>query len=88
MMTGADYLESLDDGRKTFFHGEQVTPLTANPILGNAAEWVSRTYDTYYDPTPGAISKLLDPPRRSRSCASGCPCCARPTSSPAPRSAR
>ena len=35
MMTGEQYLASLDDGRATYFEGEQITDLVNHPILLN-----------------------------------------------------
>jgi len=45
MMTGAEYTASLDDGRATFFEGEQVHDLTSHPIMGPAVAQVAERYD-------------------------------------------
>ena len=34
MLTGAQYKESLDDGRKTYFEGERIDDLVGHPLLG------------------------------------------------------
>jgi len=34
MMTGKEYLQSLADGRATYFEGERVNDLPNHPILG------------------------------------------------------
>lgn len=63
MLTGAEYRESLLDGRATYFEGERVDDLPAHPILGQAVELTARDYDRYYDPSPDATSPLLMVPR-------------------------
>lgn len=45
MLTGAEYKESLFDGRVTFFEGKRVDDLTAHPILGAAIDKVAEAYD-------------------------------------------
>ena len=45
MMTGAEYKESLVDGRATFFEGKRVDDLPAHPILGPPVERVADDYD-------------------------------------------
>src|ERR1700754_1050933 len=63
MLTGSDYLKSLDDGRQTFFEGERVRDIADHPVLGTAAKWVSTSYDDFFDPAEGATSPILEPPR-------------------------
>jgi 4-hydroxybutyryl-CoA dehydratase/vinylacetyl-CoA-Delta-isomerase len=63
MQTASEYLKSLDDGRQTFFEGSKVTSIPDHPVMGTAAEWVSTSYDTFYDPAEGATSPILEPPR-------------------------
>ncbi len=45
MLTGAEYVQSLDDGRATFFEGERVTDLPGHPLLGPAVTRVAEGYD-------------------------------------------
>ena len=59
MMTGAEYLASLDDGRSIFFEGERVEDLPGHPILGSAVDVVARCYDRLHSTEPGAQSPLM-----------------------------
>ena len=45
MLTGAEYVLSLDDGRATYFEGERVTDLPGHPLLGPAVQRVAEGYD-------------------------------------------
>jgi 4-hydroxybutyryl-CoA dehydratase/vinylacetyl-CoA-Delta-isomerase len=45
VLTGAQYVQSLDDGRATFFEGERVTDLPGHPLLGPAVQRVAEGYD-------------------------------------------
>ena len=49
-MTGAEYLESLRDGRCVYFHGERVNDVTTHPAFRNSARSVARLYDALHDP--------------------------------------
>ena len=49
-MTGAEYLESLRDGRQVYIDGERVADVTVHPAFGNAARSISRLYDALHDP--------------------------------------
>ena len=62
MLTGAQYKESLDDGRKTYFEGERIDDLVGHPVLGQTVDFTARAYDKYYDPAPDAVSPLLGVP--------------------------
>ncbi|MEU0649656.1 4-hydroxyphenylacetate 3-hydroxylase N-terminal domain-containing protein [Streptomyces umbrinus] len=48
-MTGAEYLESLRDGREVWFRGERVEDVTAHPAFRNSARSVARLYDALHD---------------------------------------
>lgn len=50
LMTGATYLESLDDGREVWFDGERVKNVTEHPAFRNAARSMARLYDALHDP--------------------------------------
>ncbi len=63
MLTGAEYKASLNDGRQTYFEGERVDDLIGHELLGQTAEVTANGYDAFYDPTPGAVSPLLEVPR-------------------------
>ena len=48
--TGAEYLESLRDGREVYIYGERVADVTAHPAFRNAARSIARLYDSLHDP--------------------------------------
>ena len=48
--TGAEYLESLRDGREVYIYGERVADVTAHPAFRNAARSIARLYDALHDP--------------------------------------
>jgi 4-hydroxyphenylacetate 3-monooxygenase len=50
LLTGADYLESLRDGRVVNIDGERVADVTTHPAFRNAARSIARLYDTLHDP--------------------------------------
>jgi 4-hydroxyphenylacetate 3-monooxygenase len=45
MRTGADYLRSLNDGRRVFVDGELVKDVTAHPAFRQAARSIAQLYD-------------------------------------------
>src|SRR3954454_13890055 len=49
-MTGAEYLESLRDGREVYIYGERVEDVTTHPAFRNAARTIARLYDALHDP--------------------------------------
>ncbi len=62
MMTGEQYKRSLDDGRETFFEGEQIVDLPGHPILGITVDSAAKGYDRFYDPAPNAIGAFMKVP--------------------------
>jgi 4-hydroxyphenylacetate 3-monooxygenase len=48
--TGAEYMESLRDGREVYFNGERVTDITAHPAFRNSVRSIARLYDALHDP--------------------------------------
>jgi len=50
LMSGADYLKSLRDGRTLYLGGEKVEDVTTHPGFRNAARSFSRLYDAKCDP--------------------------------------
>jgi 4-hydroxyphenylacetate 3-monooxygenase len=48
--TGAEYLESLKDGREVYIDGERVKDVTVHPAFRNAARSLARLYDALHDP--------------------------------------
>lgn len=59
-MTGAQYLESLRDGREVYIDGERVQDVTSHPAFGNAARSISRLYDALHDPALRAALTASD----------------------------
>jgi 4-hydroxyphenylacetate 3-monooxygenase len=49
-MNGAEYLESLRDGREIWIYGEKVEDVTTHPAFRNGARSVARLYDALHDP--------------------------------------
>ena len=49
-MTGAEYIESLRDGREVYIYGERVKDVTTHPAFRNAVRSVARLYDALHDP--------------------------------------
>ena len=49
-MTGAQYLESLQDGREVYIYGQRVPNVTTHPAFRNAARSIARLYDALHDP--------------------------------------
>ena len=48
--TGAQYLESLRDGREVYVYGERVKDATTHPAFRNSARSIARLYDALHDP--------------------------------------
>ena len=48
--TGAEYLESLRDGREIWIYGERVKDVTTHPAFRNTARMIARLYDALHDP--------------------------------------
>src|ERR1700678_1295263 len=48
--TGAEYIESLRDGRTVFIYGERVKDVTTHPAFRNTARMVARLYDAMHSP--------------------------------------
>ena len=47
--TGAAYLESLQDGREIYIHGERVKDVTTHPAFRNSSRMVARWYDKFHE---------------------------------------
>ena len=47
--TGAEYLESLRDGREVYIYGERVKDVTTHPAFRNAAASIALLYDALHD---------------------------------------
>src|SRR5262249_53348599 len=47
-MNGAEYLESLRDGRQIYIHGEKVDDVTTHPAFRNSARMIARLFDALH----------------------------------------
>jgi 4-hydroxyphenylacetate 3-monooxygenase len=47
--TGAEYMESLRDGREVYFDGERVTDIIVHPAFRNSVRSIGRLYDALHD---------------------------------------
>src|SRR5262249_40694783 len=47
--TGAEFLESLRDGREVYIDGERVADVTAHPAFRNSVRSLARLYDALHD---------------------------------------
>ncbi|MFZ0973294.1 MAG: 4-hydroxyphenylacetate 3-hydroxylase family protein [Solirubrobacteraceae bacterium] len=59
-MTGAEYLESLRDGREVWIDGERVRDVTEHPAFRNSARSVARLYDALHDPKTREVMTAED----------------------------
>ena len=57
---GAQFLESLRDGRVVFYKGERVKDVTKHPIFCNMANKIAETYDKQHDPDYQARMTFID----------------------------
>jgi 4-hydroxyphenylacetate 3-monooxygenase len=49
-LNGAEYLESLRDGRQIYIHGDKVADVTTHPAFRNSARMMARLFDALHDP--------------------------------------
>lgn len=49
-LNGAEYLESIRDGREVWVYGERVEDVTTHPAFRNATRIIARMYDALHDP--------------------------------------
>jgi 4-hydroxyphenylacetate 3-monooxygenase len=57
--TGAEFLESIRDGREVYIYGERVRDVTTHPAFRNSARMVARWYDRFHE-TKDEIGVLTD----------------------------
>ena len=48
--TGAEYMQSLRDGREVYIDGERVADVTTHPAFRNSVRTIARLYDALHDP--------------------------------------
>jgi 4-hydroxyphenylacetate 3-monooxygenase len=59
--TGAEFIESLRDGREVYIYGERVKDVTRHPAFRNAAASVAQLYDALHDDkTHGVLTGPTD----------------------------
>ncbi|MER7763289.1 4-hydroxyphenylacetate 3-hydroxylase N-terminal domain-containing protein [Streptomyces sp. NPDC097619] len=59
--TGAEYIESLKDGREIYLYGERVKDVTTHPAFRNPIRMTARLYDALHDPAQrGILTKPTD----------------------------
>lgn len=61
LRTGAEYLQSLRDGRQVFLDGEPVKDVTAHPAFREAARSIARLYDIAADPANRELMTFPSP---------------------------
>lgn len=54
-LTGAEYLESVRDGREIYIYGERVPDVTTHPAFRNTVRMIARLYDALHDPATKPI---------------------------------
>jgi 4-hydroxyphenylacetate 3-monooxygenase len=64
--TGAEYLESLRDGREIWIYGEKVKDVTTHPAFRNTARMLARLYDALHDPAKKDVLTIADRYRHRR----------------------
>ena len=62
MLTGEQYVATLDDGRRTYIDGRRIKALSTDPTLRVAVDLVAAGYDRFHRAEPGARNPLLAPP--------------------------
>lgn len=62
MLTGEEYLKTLNDGRQVYYDGEKVDVLT-HDIFKRTLKKAAATYDRFYDPAPDAVSPYFAAPK-------------------------
>ena len=60
MLTGDDYLASLDDGREIWFDGDKVGDVTTHPAFTNAAKTIAKLYDALHSPESADVLTTVD----------------------------
>jgi aromatic ring hydroxylase len=54
-LTGAEYIESLRDGREIYLYGDRVKDVTVHPAFRNPIRMTARLYDSLHDPARQAV---------------------------------
>src|SRR5579862_4207553 len=59
-MTGAEYLESVRDGREIWIYGERVKDVTNHPAFRNTVRMIARLYDALHDKRKNTLCTETD----------------------------
>lgn len=62
MLSGSDYLASLDDARVAYVDGRLIKDLTTDPVTRISVELVASGYDKFFSDAPDAHNPLLAAP--------------------------
>ena len=60
LLSGAEYLESLKDGRAVYLYGERIGDVTTHPAFRNSARSVARLYDRLWDSAEREVLTTVD----------------------------
>jgi len=60
LMTGAEYIESLRDGRTVYYDGEAIRDVTTHPTSRNAVRSIAMLYDALHDPATRDVLTMVD----------------------------
>jgi 4-hydroxybutyryl-CoA dehydratase/vinylacetyl-CoA-Delta-isomerase len=63
MLTGQQYKDSLQDGRKVYFEGRLIEDFSAEPGLAVPMNVAAEGYDKYFSAEPGALNPVITAPR-------------------------
>lgn len=63
MLTGAQYMESLKDGRQVYYDGKLVEDFDSVPAMSVPMRAIAEGYDKYYNAAPDAVNPLTVAPR-------------------------
>ena len=61
LKTGEQYLESLRDGRRVIFEGEEISDVTTHPLYKRSLGVLSGLFDAQFDPETRDITTYVDP---------------------------
>ena len=60
LLTGAAYLDSLDDGREIWYDGQRVKNVAQHPAFRNSTRSVAKLYDALHNPNTRDALTLID----------------------------
>ncbi|WP_265303032.1 4-hydroxyphenylacetate 3-hydroxylase family protein [Verminephrobacter eiseniae] len=60
MMTGREYLDSLNDGRSVYIYGQKIKDVSRHPAFRNSAHSISRLYEALHHPESQDLMTSVD----------------------------